>query len=298
MQVGVSQRARPRLLRARSSDPTVTAVCTAMEVKQSSLGALIGAGRTAEVFHWGEGQVVKLFRVEFAWRAAGEVEAAKTAHAAGAPTPAALGVVEVGERTGIVFEYVNGRSLMRTLSAKPWLLRRGARELAELHARIHGCSAHNLPRQLDSFRSLIESAEGLSRRQRDAALNAVERLPEGDSLCHGDMHPGNVIEGEDGLVAIDWATAVRGDPLVDVSITAMIMQLGELPPGTPWLLRNVLPFARDLVRREYLRSYGARRYARDELCAWQLPLAAARLGRGVSGERTTLLRLIEAEVAE
>ena len=31
----------------------------AMEGKQSSLGALIGAGRTAEVFHWGEGQVIQ-----------------------------------------------------------------------------------------------------------------------------------------------------------------------------------------------------------------------------------------------
>jgi len=263
----------------------------------SSIGALVGAGRTAEVFSWGEGQVVKLFRAGFAWRAVGELEAARTAHAAGARTPAAVGIVAVRERTGIVFDYVDGPSLMRTLSAKPWRLRRAARELAELHASIHGCTAPNLPRQVDSFRLLIEGAEGLSRRQRDAALSAVDRLPEGDSLCHGDMHPGNVIEGRDGLVVVDWATAGRGDPLVDVSITAMIMQLGELPPGTPWLLRSVLPFARDLVRREYLRSYRFVTNARDALCTRQLPLAAARLGRGVGGERTARLRLIEAEVA-
>ncbi|MEO6602673.1 MAG: phosphotransferase [Polyangiaceae bacterium] len=269
-----------------------------MDRRENILGTLIGEGRTAQVFHWAEGQAVKLFRAEFAWRAAGEVNAAKTAHAAGARTPAVLAVVEVRERTGIVFEYVEGPSLMRMLSAKPWHLRRGARALAELHASIHGCSAPNLPRQADSLRPLIETAEGLSRRQRDAALSAVERLPEGDTLCHGDLHPGNVIDGGDGLVAIDWATAARGDPLVDMSVTGMIMGLGELPPGTPWLLRSVLPFARDLVRREYLGRYRVATNARDELRAWQLPLAAARLGRGVGGERTALLRLIEAEVAE
>jgi aminoglycoside phosphotransferase (APT) family kinase protein len=267
------------------------------ENRHGSIGELIGAGRTAEVFQWGEGHVVKLFRAEFARRAGGELEAAKIAHAAGARTPAAVGVVEIRERPGIVFEYVNGPALMRTLSDKPWRLRRGARELAELHAGIHGCSAPELPRQVESFRSLVEGAEGLSRRQRDAALSAVDRLPERDSLCHGDMHPGNVIEGRDGLVAIDWGTAVRGDPLVDASVTAMIMQLAELPPGTPWVLRTVLPFARDLLRGEYLRSYRAATKTRDELCAWQLPLAAARLGRGISGERAALLRLIEAEVA-
>ncbi|MEO8903380.1 MAG: phosphotransferase [Polyangiaceae bacterium] len=223
--------------------------------------------------------------------------AAKMATIMRRTTMVATTVVEVRERTGIVFEYVDGPSLMMTLSAKPWHLRRGARELAELHASIHGCSAPNLPTQAESLRPLIESAKGLSPRQRDAALSAVERLPEGDTLCHGDLHPGNVIEGGYGLVAIDWATAARGDPLVDMSITGMIMGLGELPPGTPWLLRSVLPFARSLARKAYLGRYRVATNARAELCAWQLPLAAARLGRGLGGERTALLRLIEAEVA-
>ena len=57
---------------------------------------------------------------------------------------------------------------------------------------------------------------------------------------------------------------------------------------------------RDSRKVEFARgsTHGVLERARDELWAWQLPLAAARLGRGVSGERTTLLRLIEAEVAE
>jgi uncharacterized protein (TIGR02172 family) len=264
--------------------------------RENKRDAPIGEGRTAEVFHWAEGQVVKLFKPEFVQRAVPEAERASAAHAAGARTPRVLGLAEHQGRTGIVFEYVQGHSLMSVLSAKPWRVRQEARELARLHASIHRCFAPDLPELVESFRPLIQSAQGLSERQRKAALDSLDALPDGDKLCHGDMHPGNVIQSSGELIAIDWATAARGHPLLDLGITAMIMQLAQLPPGTPWLLRSVVPFVRNIMRTAYLSSYEALLTPADDLRHWQLPLAAARLGRGIDAERLALLRLVEAEL--
>lgn len=55
-----------------------------------SKGALIGEGRIAEIYAWGDNQVLKLFRE---WCVPDwvdcEAQIARTVHAAGAPAPAA-----------------------------------------------------------------------------------------------------------------------------------------------------------------------------------------------------------------
>jgi hypothetical protein len=58
-----------------------------------------------------------------------------------------------------------------------------------------------------------------------------------------------------------------------------------------WLFAS----ARAFVRRDYVRRYLRLRPARaEELAAWRLPIAVARLGEGIAGERDKLLRLIAA----
>ncbi len=262
------------------------------------LGALLGQGRTAEVFEWGASDVVKLFRKGFEAQVQREAMLVQVAQALGGRTPAFQGQVRVGERLGLVFERAAGQSLMSLLSSKPWLLRRGARILSRLHGSIHECTAPSLPRLVDQFRTLIETAEGLTSGQRSSALAIVDQMPDGQQLCHGDMHPGNVMVGTSRSWVIDWGTAGRGDPLVDVGVTAMILRLGELPPGTPWLLRRLVPLMRERLRLDYLLGCGLSESDRQRLDGWQLALAAARLGRGVAGERRTLLDMIQIRFSE
>lgn len=267
-----------------------------VESTEETLGALLGQGRTAEVFEWGGDRVVKLFRRGFQEHAPYEAEVAMLAHELGCPTPAPGGKVQVGDRMGLIFERARGGSLMQRLACKPWRLRAGARALANLHAAVHRCKAPSLSPLLDQLCTLVERAEVLTPRQREAALDAVRQMPDGDRLCHGDMHPGNVMEGSGGAVAIDWGTAGRGHPLVDVAVTALIMRLGELPPGTPWLLRRLVPILRRRVRQDYLQAYGLSNEEQQRLEGWRFGLAAARLGRNVEGERRALLEIIRETV--
>ena len=94
-----------------------------MEITVNSLGAPIAQGRTAEIYAWGEGQVVKLFRDWVpAGQAAFEAQVAQAAQATGVPMPAVGEIVEVDGRFGLVYERVDGPTMDETLQRKPWKL--------------------------------------------------------------------------------------------------------------------------------------------------------------------------------
>ena len=59
-------------------------------------------------------------------------------------------------------------------------------------------------------------------------LALIERLPPGDGLCHGDLHPGNVIMTADGPRLIDWDGATRAPAALDLACCHVI--LTELAP--------------------------------------------------------------------
>ena len=104
-------------------------------------GQLIGAGRTADVFAWGDEQVLKLYQD---WMPAVAIERefaiTRLARSAGLPVPAAEEMLHIDGRLGIVFERIPGTSLLKILAARPWRLISISRLLADYHARMHACS--------------------------------------------------------------------------------------------------------------------------------------------------------------
>ena len=120
----------------------------------------------------------------------------------------------------------------------------------------------------------------------DTVLKLTDDLPDGDILCHGDFHPDNIVMTERGSIIIDWTTASRGNLLADVARTSLILRLGELPPGTPALTREMVHFGRSLFHKTYLRQYfQLRPENRKHLSAWHLPIAVARMGDGIEEEQ-------------
>jgi aminoglycoside phosphotransferase (APT) family kinase protein len=130
------------------------------------------------------------------------------------------------------------------------------------------------------------------------ALDELSSLPEGDRLCHGDFHPGNVIRAGDELVVIDWPNASRGDYHSDFARTTLMMMLGDPPPGSPWLIRFGARFLRGLLATAYESAY-------REACAvdpdlhrrWETVRAIHRLQDAIDIERPKLLRLIQERVS-
>jgi uncharacterized protein (TIGR02172 family) len=208
-------------------------------------GARIGEGRTAEIFAWGDGEALKLFRPEFSSPAVSTHEAklARAVFAAGAPSPAVGEVVEVEGRAGVIYERIAGPSLDAQVRAKPWLVPRVARVLAETQAAVHACVLPTLPPLREVLQERIREARPLTPALRAAALHALERLPDGSALCHGDFHVGNVLLSAHGPLVIDWENATSGYPLADGARTLLLLRMGWVyakSPAQQRLLRGAI----------------------------------------------------------
>jgi uncharacterized protein (TIGR02172 family) len=250
----------------------------------------VAEGRTAEVFAWDDGRVLKLFRDGRGRDAAEyEVQVAQAIYASGAPAPRVDGVIEVGERAGVLYERIAGPSLLGAFFAQPWRLLWIARTFAEAHAAMHARNVAQLPELRGMLARRIRAATPLPTEHRDAALRALDALPDGDALCHGDYHAGNVLLSARGPLVIDWENAARGDPLFDVARALLLLDAGYLhastAPGQALLRAAVWA-----LRTRYLRRYcQLRPVDSTRLAAWRLPVAAARLCEEIGEEEAYLL---------
>ncbi len=261
-------------------------------------GLLVGNGRTAEVFAWGEDQILKLYRPEMPRDWVGhEARIGRLVSEAGLAAPAVVDVVEVEGRLGIVYERIVGPSMLDALARQPWTIFRSARQFAEVHAAMHACRRDELPPQRGGLTRAIERAPALPAAARDKALAALARLPDGDVVCHGDFHPNNLIMSPRGPIVIDWTTASRGNPIADVARTVLMFRMAALPPHMLAGQRLLIQFLRARFRAAYLRAYRSRRACPDaELEAWIPVLAAARLNERIAPEEASLLRLVESRL--
>ena len=174
-----------------------------------------------------------------------------------------------------------------------------ARICGEVHAQLHEVQAPRaIPSLREALKRRIETTGPLPQHLAEFALGALGGLPEGDALCHGDFHPGNILLAGDEPVLIDWTNARRGDPAADVARARMILRLGEPPPGTSIALRLMALAGRNLLLTLYLRSY--RRLRPLDMAAvkrWEIAIAAARLAEGIEEEVPRLLAFLERAAA-
>ena len=257
----------------------------------------IGVGRTAEIYQYGVGQVVKLFRSGTPQSDVDREFALSTfAASAGVPTPRPTGLVDQNGRKGIVFQQVSGPTMLAALSKNPWSLSRQAKVLAHLHSQVHRHQAGpGLPRQVDILSNWIDKAPLLTDSEKERVLSYLGSLQPGEQLCHGDFHPDNIIIGDREWI-IDWLNGMSGNPSGDVARTVLLLSFGSLPEGTPAVLRLALNAMRRRLCRKYIAAYP--KPAQINFEPWLLPVAAARLKENLpEQEKSMLLDFVRQQLA-
>jgi uncharacterized protein (TIGR02172 family) len=251
-------------------------------MKEISLDQPLARGRTADVFAWDEGTILKLFHnwfelenIEY------EQRIAQAVHTSGVRAPAVIGeIVEVEGRRGLIYERVEGRSMLEVAPRQPWKVFALAKNFAALHARMHACVfAADVPRQRAKFEYRLSHSDILNEALKTKLLNSLKTLPDGDYVCHGDFHPGNILLSNNGGMVIDWIDAARGNPLADVARTSIILR-GVYETGQ---MKNAfLKIFVRLFHAAYLREYfRLRPGGEDEYRHWLPIVAAARLSEGI-----------------
>jgi hypothetical protein len=261
----------------------------------SELGDPIAVGRTAEIYSYGDGKVVKLFfpTTPQAWIEK-EIGIGQYIQATDLPVPRVYERVRINDRDGVIYERIEGPSLLNELAIKPWNVVKYARLLAKLHARVHEVeSPVGLEAQRDWATGGIFEKDKLTEDKKTRIRQLLNSLPDGDRLCHGDFHPGNIIFTHRGLVIIDWMTVSKGVASGDIARTSIILEAASAPEGTP--MRWLLEWVRKLFLKVYLNTYFKLRPAvKETFTAWQVVMAANFLSDvSVQGEEAGLISIIE-----
>ena len=172
----------------------------------------IASGRTADVYATPDGQILKLLKPEFHPFML-DAESTRTAavHAAGVPVPRVGDHVEVDGRPGLLFESIDGPTMLEVALSDLDKMDGFVVPFTNLHVNVFNASAGNdLPDVKDYLAAKIDRAD-LPLAQRTQAKDHMVGLPDGASTLHGDYHPGNILLTADGPIIIDWGDAMVTD---------------------------------------------------------------------------------------
>lgn len=192
-------------------------------------GKVIGVGNTATVYEWEEGKVLKLFYQGYPIEAIErEFHNAKAIEHMVFAKPKAYEIIFCEERIGIVYDKVNGESLLDWVM-KTHDVQQCASYMAKLHKAILLNSINNVPNYKEFLKYNIENTPSINSKKREEVLQKLDKLLDGDTLCHGDFHPGNILISHGDTMVIDFMNVCHGDFLYDVARTVFLVEYTPVP---------------------------------------------------------------------
>ncbi len=255
----------------------------------NKLGNLIGSGGCSEVFEWEDDKIVKVFRSNTTRQAAhGEFQNSVAVWECGLPVPKPYGIVEVEGRPGIVFEKIEGITIIELMLSKLLNNRQQApneeavsdvRMIAELLHHIHSCGVPPiLGNQIGIMKATIARASRLTVEERQRVEEYLHHMPVRHALCHGDPNPFNVMIRNGKPIMIDWMGACLGDPAADIAEFILLCRYGVLPSGTPAHIADRLNASRLVLENVFVEVYKTISGMQDEeIEAWLVPIAVCKL---------------------
>jgi aminoglycoside phosphotransferase (APT) family kinase protein len=211
------------------------------------------------------------------WIAAKETSIHREVAAQGYPTPAVHLAGGPGDGLGQAFMVMDlaagdpmltGLSGFGAIGALPRLARRLPEVLGDSLSGLHRLDPRPVRDRLAQsgasgsgmdqvVMSLSETAGLLGREDLATVAQwlATHRPPhEPEVICHGDLHPFNVLLDSDGSITIlDWSAALLAPAAYDVAFTGLI--LAEPPVSVPRPLRPVVRSAGRLLARRFRGAY-------------------------------------------
>jgi aminoglycoside phosphotransferase (APT) family kinase protein len=157
--------------------------------------------------------------------------------------------------------------------------------LAGVSARLHALDPAPLRQKLEALDGALVDVgdlldllgERAATVERPDLVAAARRMPgirpasDRETICHGDLHPFNLLVEGDQVAVIDWSLGLVADPAFDLAFTAMTMAMA--PIAVPRVLRGAVRAAARTQSRQFLRRYrrlvpSAARSLDDDVLEW------------------------------
>lgn len=192
------------------------------------LGKMIGTGNTANVYDWEEGKVLKLFNQGYPDEAVEkEYHNATAIKDMNFLKPKPYGIISFEGKKGIIYDKVEGESLL------DWVMKTNDLQgctihMANLHKTIGQNKISNVPNYKDFLKQHLPNTL-FSIEKQGKILQRIDKLPDGNSLCHGDFHPGNILISDGRAYVIDFMNICHGNSLYDIARTVFLIEYTPVP---------------------------------------------------------------------
>ncbi len=197
-----------------------------MEIDKMKPGNLLGVGNTANIYEWQQDKIIKLFNkgysnlaVEKEFKNAMEIRGCEFLK------PQVYEMVNYNQQLGIIYDKIEGDSLLS------WVIRTGDINSCAVHmAVLHKKISQSKEKNLESYKDFLHEHIVHSKQpNKEEILTLLAKLPDGDSLCHGDFHPGNIFINHGNMTVIDFMNLCHGHFLYDIARTLYLVEYTPLP---------------------------------------------------------------------
>ena len=268
-----------------------------IEVKLHELD-LIAKGRSSEVFAYNDGKVLKLFNQDMPVNyVESESEIVRSLLDSGLPVPRVFNIVKVDQRWGIVYEKIDGASMLERCLTDFSTAEENGSLMADLQWEIHKISGRQLPAMKTRLCNKVGDINELTDSRKNQIIRLLDYLPDGNQLCHMDFHPDQILLTDQGPCILDWETASKGNPLADVARTSILIQVGQVT-ALSQISTEQLTSIRSSIRSAYLSRY-LKKVAKNvnrEIECWEVVMAAARMAENICGEKSALTSIIDDKI--
>ena len=146
----------------------------------------------------------------------------KFVYDAGLQIPAVYDIKKLNDtETAIEMEYIEGEPLVALYEGKgEEMMIEAMRIMVKLQCQMNAIDASGLPDLTEMYINEITTTPYLTAQLKETILAYMKSLDKGKTnLCHGDIHPYNIMFNGEKYWIIDWEDASKGDPSADACMT-------------------------------------------------------------------------------
>lgn len=224
----------------------------------------IGKGRTAEVYDYKDNKVLKLFYSTSSHQDI-EDEYLITRNISGATSivPKVYNVVNIKNRTGIVYEKIKGKMLSDYISGNIMNTRKIVRKFAQTQKRISSINVEDIPNNTNNLEQRVARSLLLCDSEKEI-ISRYLRIINNNEICHGDYHPENVFVDQNyNFKVIDWANMMVGNKCIDIARTYYLIKSGKSLNGKSMPGSLIEWFGRQIMARFYWEEVKAEKNIKD-----------------------------------
>jgi tRNA A-37 threonylcarbamoyl transferase component Bud32 len=215
------------------------------------LMTFLTSGATSDIYLSENNRLIKLFKQQFSYQfVKHEADIQQAVFEKGILVPHIYEVYQINGCFAIAMEYVHGTTFGKIifstdnytarLNIDPDLMHKFdgiikyLNTMIDVQIQVNEVAIDNqeaqqlgalFPPMKEYLKKQIESVDCLEEKSKAKFIQALDGVVFRQNLCHGDIHPFNLIETPKGIVIIDWANATAGNSEADVCRSYLIYKL-------------------------------------------------------------------------